>query len=116
MTTTTDVDAIVLSEWLDMATAPRSGKEILILLGTTIPDHADARAASFISGSDVEGLGYREYAKYGAWMIWHDAGEFFCVDECDPLGWLPLPEKMPIRHRVIEGSAIRHRLEGACDE
>jgi hypothetical protein len=90
-----------------MATARRDGREILLLLGETIPDHADARAGSFISGDEADELGWREYAKYGAWMIWNDAGDWFCVDESDPLGWLPLPETMPVNHRVIDGNAPR---------
>ena len=98
------IEAERVAVWQPMESAPRNGSEILLLLGTTIPDHADARAASFLAGDEADELGYREYAKYGAWMIWHDAGDWFCVDECAPLGWLPLPVKMPMHHPVIDGS------------
>ena len=39
-------------EWLDMANAPRTGKEILILLGETIPDNANVRSAHLQAGLD----------------------------------------------------------------
>jgi hypothetical protein len=88
--------------WLDMAIAPRTGEEVLLLLGETIPDHANARPASFLSGEEADELGHRELAKYGGWLIWHDGGDWFAIDESEPLGWLPLPERLPRKNCVIE--------------
>ena len=106
-----DIEGLV-GDWRDMALAPRIG-EILLLLGETIPDHADARAGTYLSGDEADELGYREFAKYGCWMIWHDAGDWFCVDESAPLSWLPLPGQMPRKHRVIDQSDARAILRGS---
>lgn len=84
-----------LPPWAPMSLAPRTGAEVLLLLGETIPDHMNVRAGSFVSGDEAEELGYREYAKYGAWIIWHDAGNFYCIDVAEPFGWLPLPALHP---------------------
>lgn len=90
-----------MTEWLSMAQAPRTG-EVLLLLGETIPDHMDVRAGSFVPGNEADEMGYREYAKYGCWMIWNDASDWFCIDGSEPLGWLPLPTTLPRRPQVID--------------
>lgn len=85
--------------WMGMANAPRVGP-ILLCLGTTIPDLVDARVGTYHAGDDCDELGWTEYAKYGAWMIWNDAGDWFLVDVFSPLGWLPLPDAIPEPHIV----------------
>jgi hypothetical protein len=77
--------------WMPIADAPLTGESVLLLLGETIPDHADVRAGNYVSGSQAEELGYPEHAKRGAWMIWHDEFDWRCIDVSDPLGWFPAP-------------------------
>lgn len=104
-----------IATWLPMSTAPRDGKEIIVVLGATIPDGLDVRAASFIDGVAADELGWREYAKYGAWMIWHDAGDWNLVDESAPLGWLPMPKTLPPQPSIIDQFAadamLAHRVQ-----
>jgi hypothetical protein len=80
-----------VSGWRDIATAPRDGSEVLLMLGETIPDHFDIRAGSYLDGDASEELGWREYAEYGSWMIWNDSNNWFLIDIDEPLAWTPIP-------------------------
>lgn len=73
---------------------PRKGP-IMLLLGETIPDVPDWRVGTYLSGDESEELGYREYAKYGAWMIWSSADDWYCVDISEPIGWAYPPQPLP---------------------
>lgn len=84
-----------MSAWQPIETAPKHGSPVLLLCGETIPDSPFITVGSFVSGYEAEELGYRSYAKYGAWLIWHQAGEdFYCIDVNEPTHWqsIELPE------------------------
>lgn len=82
-----------MGKWRDIASAPKDGSCILILRGETVPGRPNVRVGEFLSGASCEGLGYREFAKYGGWMIWHeDGGDWFVCDVTEPTHWMPLPE------------------------
>jgi hypothetical protein len=81
--------------WQPIATAPRVGN-ILLLLGTSIPDVPYVRVGNYLDGPESEELGYREYAKYGSWMIWHDCGgDWYCIDVTRPVFWAHIPALPP---------------------
>jgi hypothetical protein len=75
-----------------MDSAPR-GQAILLLIGETIPDLPDWRVATYVSGDEAEEMGYREYAKYGGWMIWNSDCDWFVIDVADGLAWIPVPDQ-----------------------
>jgi hypothetical protein len=88
-------------QWLDMATAPEAGT-IALLLGETIPDHPEVVAGSYISAADARDLGDDGVGQFGGWMIWTSGEDWYCVDLLEPLGWMLLPETMPVRRRAID--------------
>jgi hypothetical protein len=76
-----------------MHTAPKEGPSIILCLGDTIPDIPYVRTGCFNDGDGAEELGYREYAKYGGWLIFDENCEsFHMVDFDEPRGWMPLPD------------------------
>jgi hypothetical protein len=71
---------------------PRHIKTALLLLGESIPDLPYWIVGQRISGDEAEELGYREYAKYGGWMIWHLRGDdWYIIDISEPTAWFPVP-------------------------
>ena len=86
--------------WKPIETAPKDGSHVLLLLGESIPDVPYVIVGSFIDGPMAEELGYREYAKYGAWLIWNSGVDFYCVDVTDPTHFMPLPTSPAADGRV----------------
>lgn len=81
-----------MSAWQPIESAPRDGIRVLLLCGETIPNNPFVAVACFVNGDESEELGYRSYAKYGSWMIWHQRGDdFYCIDVNEPTHWMPLP-------------------------
>jgi hypothetical protein len=81
-----------MTGWQPIETAPKDGTSILILRGETIPDIPLIEVASYSDGAAAEELGYREFAKYGAWMVWNAPDNWYLVDVAEPTHWMPLPE------------------------
>lgn len=81
-----------MGEWQPIETAPKTGC-ILLLLGETIPDRPDIRVGEFIAPDEALEMGYREYSRFGGWMIWNDAHDWFVVGASAPLGWAITPTK-----------------------
>ena len=80
-----------MADWQPIETVPRDGSEIILLIGETIPDHYNVRSGSFIGGDESEYLGWREFAKYGGWLIWNNDCDWDVIDVSEPNGWMPLP-------------------------
>lgn len=80
-----------MAKWQPIDTAPKDGTWILLLHGETIPGVPLVEVASFAGGASAEELGYREFAKYGAWMIWNASDNWYLVDVAEPTHWMPLP-------------------------
>lgn len=82
--------------WHPMHTASRDGSSVILCLGDTIPDIPYVRTGSFLDGPEAEELGYREYAKYGGWLIFDPNCEcFHMVDFDEPRGWIAMPVLIP---------------------
>ena len=58
-------------EWRSMGSAPRD-REILLLLGETIPDHADCIVGSWISTKDAVDIG----ETHCGWMCWNSGDDW----------------------------------------
>lgn len=79
--------------WWSMENAPRDGTNVILCLGECYPDLAYVRTGGFIIGKDAEELGYREFAKYGGWLIPDENYEsWYVVDFDTPRGWRPMPD------------------------
>lgn len=78
-------------QWDTMGSAPRTGTPILLLFGETIPEVPDIRVGTFIDGDSAEKCGYREFAKYGGWLIWNSGSDFYVVDVSEPRAWSETP-------------------------
>jgi hypothetical protein len=89
-----------------MATAPRDGAHVLLILGETIPDLPDIRLGQFVKGREAAEIGYHDYARAGGWFIWNDSNDWFVVGDDSPLAWAPQPIGGPFQ------SAVHARIEG----
>lgn len=85
-----------MSAWQPMKTAPKD-RLIMLLLGETVPDHPHIECGEVISGGDAEKLGYREFAKYGGWLIYDSVDNFYVIDAIEPHAWadIPQPQQRP---------------------
>lgn len=97
-------EVAVMTEWQPIDTAPKDGSWILLLHGETIPGVPLVEVASFGDGLSAEELGYREFAKYGAWVIWNASDNWYLVDVAEPTHWMPLPP--PPRAAEAEDRAL----------
>jgi len=78
--------------WQPIETAP-TDEHVLLNLGESIPDIPYVAVGICCDGPFCENLGYREYAKYGGWLIWHEDGaDSYIVDVVTPKAWMSLPE------------------------
>jgi hypothetical protein len=85
-----DVPTMQKPEWQDPSTA-KPNTSGLLHLGESIPDLPHWMVGTRIIGEEAEELGYREFAKYGGWLIWHGrADDFHVIDVDEPRGWMPL--------------------------
>lgn len=104
------------ASWLPMETAPRD-REILLLLGDTVPDHTYARVGSFMDAPEASCIGE---ADCDVWFIWDKNGEsWWSIPLDEPFGWMPipiLPEHIApiVRERLrIAAQAILDQSNGA---
>lgn len=82
----------------------------LLHLGESIPDVPYMAIGQRIDGDAAEEIGYREYAKYGGWLIWHPGGEdYYVIDVIEPKAAVSLDALARILS--LPGSATRPTAE-----
>lgn len=75
--------------WQHISTAPRDGKNVLVIIGETIPDLMDVRVGSFLSRKEALTCGGYPHA---GWLIWNTADDWFVIPEAEATYWMPLPD------------------------
>lgn len=110
--TSAESERAAVAAWQPIETAPRGGGDVLLLLGETIPDHPDIRVGSFIAPDGCLDLGYREYARFGGWLIWNSACDWFMIDVIEPRLWMPIPPPPSDHHIGLVTDDPEHRLSG----
>lgn len=99
--------------WVAPSEAPLNAAGLLHL-GDSVPGLPHYMVGTRISSDEAEELGYREYAKYGGWLIWHGRGDdFYVIAIEEPRGWMPLtalpntfPERAVRKAESLKGRAM----------